>query len=322
MLKFIDLFCGAGLGARGAVNAGAIPVLAIDEWNLAIKTFEKNFLGVEVIKSKIERLSPKKYAEKYKIDVLLASPECTSHSLARGAKAKCEKSQDTAIKILPWIKAFKPRWVVVENVTRMRLWRRHEELKNKIERLGYKISEFVLNAADFGAPQARKRLFLICDREGKPPGREDFNKYLTSHLKSAKTIIDLNGNWEYTSLFSPSRAKATIERAERAISSIGYGRPFIIVYYGTDGAGGWQSLDAPLRTITTLDRFALVIFKRGEYKMRMLQPSELLRAMGAGEHILPVGNRRDKVKLCGNGVCSTVTELIFREIIQISKQQG
>ena len=322
MLRFIDLFCGAGLGARGAVNAGGIPVLAIDEWQLAIKSYEKNFPGVEAIKSKVERLSPKIYAKKYKIDVLLASPECTSHSLARGAKAKCETSQETAIKILPWIKAFKPRWVVVENVTRMRLWSRHEEFKHKIERYGYKVNEFVLNAADFGAPQARRRLFLLCDRKGQPPEREDFDKYLTSRPITAKTIVDWNGSWEYSPLFSANRAKATIERAERAIKSVGYGKPFIIVYYGTDGAGGWQSLDAPLRTITTLDRFALVIFKRGEYKMRMLQPPELLRAMGAGEHILPVGNRRDKVKLCGNGVCSTVIELIFKEIIRISKKQG
>jgi DNA (cytosine-5)-methyltransferase 1 len=322
MVRFVDLFCGAGLGARGAVNAGAIPVLAIDEWKLAIRSYEKNFPGVEAVNSKIEKLSPKSFAEKYKIDVLLASPECTSHSIARGAKAKCEKSQETAINILPWIKAFKPRWVVVENVTRMRLWERHEEFKRKIERLGYKISEFVLNAADFGSPQARKRLFLLCDREGKPPGREDFNKYFTLCPKSAKTIVDWNGNWEYSPLFSPRRAKATIERAERAIRSIGYGKPFIIVYYGTDWAGGWQSLDAPLRTITTIDRFALVIFKRGEYKMRMLQPPELLRAMGAGEHVLPVGNRRDKVKLCGNGVCSTVMKLIFKEIIRVSKVKG
>ena len=42
----------------------------------------------------------------------------------------------------------------------------------------------------------------------------------------------------------------------------------------------------------------------------MLQPPELLKAMGAGsDHKLPIGSRRDKVKLCGNGVCSTVIEI-------------
>jgi DNA (cytosine-5)-methyltransferase 1 len=51
----------------------------------------------------------------------------------------------------------------------------------------------------------------------------------------------------------------------------------------------------------------------------MLQPDELLRAMGAGsKHRLPHGSRRDKVKLCGNGVCSPVMKAIFEKLIEIS----
>ncbi len=43
------------------------------------------------------------------------------------------------------------------------------------------------------------------------------------------------------------------------------------------------------------------------------QPSELLHAMGAGaDHKLPLGSRREKVKLCGNGVCSDVMTSIFK----------
>ncbi len=303
------------------MNAGAIPVLAVDEWGLATETYKTNFPNVEVLRSRIEELSPRKLSEKYKADLLLASPECTSHSIARGAKEKCKESQETAIKILPWIKAFKPRWVLIENVTRMRLWGRHDELKYKIGRLGYQVSEFILNAADFGAPQARRRLFLLCDKTGIPPKAQNFEKY-KKKPKPAKSIIDWNGQWEYSPLFSAKRAIPTIERARRAIRFLGYGNPFIIVYYGTDWAGGWQSLEAPLRTVTTLDRFGLVIFKRGSYMMRMLQPQELLRAMGADGHILPFGSRRDKVKLCGNGVCSTATEVIFKEIENVQDANG
>ncbi|MNN84663.1 hypothetical protein D3C81_2018530 [compost metagenome] len=47
----------------------------------------------------------------------------------------------------------------------------------------------------------------------------------------------------------------------------------------------------------------------------MLQPSELIKAMGGGaEHRLPHGSRREKVKLCGNGVCSDVMTAIFKWI--------
>ncbi|WP_223201951.1 hypothetical protein, partial [Streptococcus pneumoniae] len=59
-----------------------------------------------------------------------------------------------------------------------------------------------------------------------------------------------------TPLFTRDRAKGTLERAERAIKELGPNEPFLLVYYGSDKAGGWQSLDRPLRTVTTLDRFA------------------------------------------------------------------
>ena len=89
----------------------------------------------------------------------------------------------------------------------------------------------------------------------------------------------------------------------------------LIVYYGSDYAGGWQSLDVPLRTVTTIDRFGLVMWLDGVPYLRMLQPSELLRAMGGGtEHQLPYGSRREKIKLCGNGVCSEVMTAIFKWI--------
>ena len=53
----------------------------------------------------------------------------------------------------------------------------------------------------------------------------------------------------------PMGAKPTLERAERAIDAQGRGTPFLIVYCGSDRAGGWQRLDKPLlTTLTTLDR--------------------------------------------------------------------
>ena len=42
------------------------------------------------------------------------------------------------------------------------------------------------------------------------------------------------------------------------MKTLGAGVPFLIVYYRSDNVGGWQRLDRPLRTITTVDRFGLV----------------------------------------------------------------
>jgi len=322
MLEFIDLFCGGGFGARGAVRAGARPILGVDAWNLATDTYSANFPGAAVLQNRIEDLNPYTLSRKYKPDVLLTSPECTAHSIARGAKPGSEKSRETAINIVPWIKAMKPRWVIVENVNRMKTWDRHDDFIISIQKLGYTINDLFLNAAEFGTPQSRKRLFLVCDRGGSAISKEDLLRTHNKGRKDAHSIIDWNGNFETTKLRIKGRAKATLARANRAISELGENVPFIIVYYGSDYAGGWQRLDTPLRTVTTLDRFALVTWIRREPHMRMLQPQELSRAMGAGnQHSLPFGSRRDKIKLCGNGVCSPVVEVIFRRIQQIMSQR-
>ncbi|MEW8251346.1 MAG: DNA cytosine methyltransferase [Candidatus Thiodiazotropha sp.] len=317
-IKFVDLFCGGGFGAHGAVRAGASPILAVDSWAVAASTYKDNFPGAEVICSPIEKLSPVELAENYKPDVLLTSPECTSHSIARGARPACEKSRETAIGIVPWLKSMSPPWLIVENVNRMKMWDRHNELINTIESFGYTVSDLYLNAADFGVPQSRKRMFLVCNLSGGLISKSELIGMHKRTYKDAASIIDWSGRFKSQPLYRKNRARATVERAERAIAYLGKGVPFFVVYYGTDGAGGWQPIDVPLRTVTTLDRFGLVTWEGATPYLRMLQPTELKRAMGTGlKHELNHGNRRDKIKLCGNGVCSPVMEIIFRRIAQI-----
>ena len=65
-------------------------------------------------------------------------------------------------------KAFKPRWMVIENVVSMRRWKRYAEFKEALKTLGYKLREQVLNAADFGVAQSRRRLFLTADLKQEP----------------------------------------------------------------------------------------------------------------------------------------------------------
>ncbi len=209
----------------------------------------------------------------------------------------------------------KPRWVIVENVNRMKQWTRHDELIEKIEELGYTVSDLLLNSAEFGSAQARKRMFLVCDRKGTSVTKEELLKLVRRKRLSANDIIDWDADFATTPLEQPGRAKATLARAQRAINELGRKKPFLIVYYGSDYAGGWQTLAAPLRTVTTIDRFALVTWKKNVPHMRMLQPNELSKAMGGGQdHKLPHGSRREKVKLCGNGVCADVMTAIFKWI--------
>ena len=88
-----------------------------------------------------------------------------------------------------------------------------------------------------------------------------------------------------------------------------------MVYYGTDGAGGFQTLDRPLRTITTLDRFAYVKPNGRGYEMRMLQPPELAAAMGFPSfHVWPETSRRNRIRLIGNAVCPPVMRDVLKTL--------
>lgn len=318
MPTFVDLFCGAGFGARGAVRGGGIPLLGLDAWDLATKTYKANFPGANILTDRIENASALALGKIYSPDVLLTSPECTSHSIARGARPGLEMSRETAIGIVPWVKSMNPRWVIVENVNRMKRWDRHNEMITSIESLGYTVSDLLLNSAEFGAAQARKRMFLICDRQGTKVTRENLIGQANYKKGAARDVVNWEAGYPSTKLYKEGRAQATLDRAERAIAALGRRIPFIIVYYGSDYAGGWQTLDAPLRTVTTIDRFGLVTWDRNTPYLRMLQPDELLKAMGGGsDHKLPFGSRREKVKLCGNGVCSDVMTSIFEWIAKV-----
>lgn len=313
-IRALDLFCGAGGSSWGAREAGVEIVAAFDLWKLAGDAHLVNFPEADFINSRLEELDVQALAKKYgQIDLILASPECTNHSPAKGNKTRCELSKETAFQVVRFAEAFKPRWIVIENVVNMRRWTRYAEFKTGLEKLGYKLREQVLNAADFGVPQSRRRLFLLADREQEPPK-------VVSHkrvVRKVADIVDLNGTYKWTPLRRPNRAAATLERAERGIAAMGDDKPFLLVYYGSDGGGGWQRLNRPLRTITTVDRFALVKpdAKHG-HVMRMLQVPELQAAMGMPAKMkFETGTRRDRIKMIGNAVCPPVMKRAIENLV-------
>ena len=280
----------------------------------ATATFRANFPDAHVVTSRLEDVRIDEFKEQSgPIDVLLASPECRNHTCAKGAAPRDESSRATAMEVVRYARALEPRWLVLENVVYMRPWSRYGELKSRLGELGYRLNELTLDASDFGVAQRRRRLFLVGDRERTPvlslPKRR-------GRRRSVRSVLDPTGTWKTSPLFTARRAKATLERARRGFEALGGKTGFLLVYYGTDGCGGWQSLDRPLRTITTVDRFALVEHDGATWRMRMLQVPELKRAMGFDDDfILPVGTRRDRVRLLGNGVCPPVMKTVLRSLV-------
>ena len=314
MIRTYDMFCGLGGSSRGAAAAGATIIGGIDAWNLATGVFGDNFPATRVITSSVEEQEPRRIVEEAgRIDLLLASPECTNHSCARGARPRSDESRDTAFEIVRYARAMDPRWIVIENVVYMRPWSRYQEFLGTLRGAGYRVAEHVLDAADYGVPQRRRRLFLLCDRKAEPPSRIPKKP---GPKPSAASILDRPDPWNRSPLDNGRRAPATLARARRAVASLGSDEPFLIVYYGNDGAGGWQPLTAPLRTVTTLDRFGLCEPSEDGPTLRMLQVPELARAMGFKDDlILNRGSRRDRIMLLGNGVCPPVMEAVVTALV-------
>ncbi|HUT09606.1 MAG TPA: DNA cytosine methyltransferase [Thermoguttaceae bacterium] len=315
--KAFDLFCGGGGSSSGASMAGVVPVGGLDMWPEAIQTYDLNFPNASTYCQNVSHVSAKQVAREVgRVDFLLASPECTSHSVAKGNKEPCDLSRRTAFDVIRFAKAMQPRWIVVENVVSMQRWDAYGEWLLRLQKLGYNSLEAKLDASDFGASQNRRRLFVICDREQDPklPPKRPGKK------RSAKSILQtgagLNGyNYGFSPLLGNGRARPTLARARRAIRALGNDEAFLIVYYGSDAAGGWQRLDRPLRTITTLDRFALVRPGKDGHEMRMLQPPELAEAMGfPSDYKWPQTVRRNRIKLVGNAVAPPVMEAIVRSL--------
>jgi len=181
----LDLFCGAGGSSLGAHWAGVKILVAMNHWGLAIESHSANFGDtVHVIGqaqwANLEALKG--------VDLLMASPECTRHSTAAGKlkwTPEAEGSRATAWQVHRYAAALKPRWLVVENVRQIQLWKHYGKWIEAIRSLGYNLRTQLLNAADFGVPQSRIRWFLTGDRLGQPP---EIKPTVAEHTPAYKII--------------------------------------------------------------------------------------------------------------------------------------
>lgn len=272
-LRIADLFCGAGGSTTGvALSKYGRVVYALNHWPTAIDSHAANHPDVKHRCAPIERVNPREDVPP--IDVLIASPECTHYSIARGGKPFREQKRATAWDVIHWTEALMPRWVVVENVREFLNWgpigTSGRPLKSKrgetfsawrhcLESLSYTVDWSLLNAADFGAATSRVRLFVVARRDGrstKKPIPWPEPTHAAENHKPAAEVIDFER--PCPSIFTRKKPLAdnTLKRIAAGIRKFcnGHAEPFLVKLRGTsdDAIGKWSATDPqkPLPTIT------------------------------------------------------------------------
>lgn len=314
-MRALDLFCGGGLSSAGAHAAGFTTVAGVDFNQHALSAFAVNNPKARTYCARVEEIDiPGLHDAIGPIDAIIASPACTDHSRAKGSRPRDLVNMETALAVLPYARRMLPPILVIENVREMRNWRGYPELLQGLRDIGYGVSEHILDASDYGVPQTRTRLFIVCLLGREAPLTIPA---LRSGRPTVSSILDPKGTWKTRRL--ADKAEATRKRVQKAFEVLGRDTSFLTVFYGSDGLG-YLELQRPLRTITTLGRFALVEPGPDGHTIRMLQIPELKRAMGVPETFNSgSGSKREQIRVIGNGVCAPVMEAVLTHCRELLK---
>jgi len=159
--RLIDLFCGAGGMSLGFVRAGFDPVFAVDIDGPAVATARANF-GCHVVEAAIESIADYPAA-----DVIIGGPPCQGFSQL-GKRLPNDPRNQLWRYYMKAVDLVRPAAFVIENVPQLLTSQEYAEIRREAHRLGYEIDGRVLNAADYGVPQTRKRAIVVGSRVGTP----------------------------------------------------------------------------------------------------------------------------------------------------------
>ncbi len=289
----IDCFAGGGGASVGIEMAlGRSVDIAINHDPDAILMHKTNHPNTLHLTEDIFKVDLQKYVNGRHVDLMWASPDCTSHSKAKGGQPRKH-----GLRILPWAvykhaRNILPDVIIMENVEEIQQWgplnekghpipeRKGEDYKKFItamQSLGYEFDSRELVAADYGAPTTRKRWYAVFRRDGKQINfpKPTYNKFGTDGLKPYKQCGDFI-DWSDLgkSIFDREKplADATQKRIANGIKKYiidaespyivrdGNAVAYIIQYHGETKAGDsrGQLLTEPIKTIDTSNRYGLV----------------------------------------------------------------
>lgn len=169
----IDLFAGAGGMSLGGEMAGVDMRLAVELHHAAFETFRHNHPDCTVLQMGVEHLQ--NLGAPFPSDdlIVFGGPPCQGFSTSNQRTRTASNKKNWMFQaFVAFVKRTKPAWVIFENVrgileTEGGLFAR--QIRKDLENLGYRCTQGLLNAADFGVPQARNRFFIIGRLEAEAP---------------------------------------------------------------------------------------------------------------------------------------------------------
>lgn len=168
-MNLISLFSGAGGMDLGFAQAGFNILWANDFNEDAVETY-KNNIGKHIVLGDITKIPSSEIpGNEGEIDVIIGGFPCQGFSIANNKRSMEDKRNFLYLELLRVINDKKPKFFIAENVKgilSLEKGRVIETIINDFKELGYKVDYKVVNAADYGVPQARERVIIIGNRIG------------------------------------------------------------------------------------------------------------------------------------------------------------
>lgn len=315
-LLVADLLCGAGGSSTGCTRALAalglrMELVCVNHWPIAIETHKANHPEARHYCQDISTVRPHIIVPEGYLDLLMASPTCTHHSVARGGKPTSDQQRSDPWHIITWLTELRVKRMIIENVWEFVGWgpvdprtgkpikaRKGEYFRAWIEtirRLGFEPEWRKLNAADYGDATTRSRFIMMARSDSRsiawpiPTHRKRENGKLELFpglhpWRPARDIIDwsLKGR----SIFNRKKplAAKTLARIHAGAVKFNWPEPFLVILRN-HMAG--QSVDQPLPTIaangTHIGLAQPIILATGEGAARTSdEPLPTITTGGAG----------------------------------------
>jgi DNA (cytosine-5)-methyltransferase 1 len=198
--RAIDLYSGAGGFSLGIMMAGFRVLLGVEQWAAAADTYEFN-LHVPVWRVDITKVTGSQIRQRAglgpaeDLDLVVGGPPCQSFSTC-GRRAAGDPRDHHVLHFIQLVGEIFPKMFVMENVPGILskdggVW--HRRILELADALGYKVKWQKLDAADYGVPQHRVRVFYIGMRKGFMKEVHAFDAE-SSDPKAMAEILELQGD--------------------------------------------------------------------------------------------------------------------------------